>query len=125
MNFVGFEDAENLSPPNSVMNTVGGSGGGSGSGSQNDPNHNVFLGQAVKCDPFSFLDDDDDVEHGLIGKPLRSEHAISLEDLVSFVLLSGFCGACGIGYYCFHSTFKSYLDIGTDQILKTCCQTKS
>ena len=86
MNFVGFEDAENLSPPNSVMNAAAvGSGGGSGggSGSQNDPNHNIFLGQTTsKCDPFSFLDDDDDVEQGLVGKPLRSDHAISLEDLV-------------------------------------------
>lgn len=84
MNFAGFEDAENLSPPNSVMNAVGSGGSGGGSGSQNDPNHNVFLGQTVKCDPFSFLDDDEDLEPGLIGKPLRSEHAISLEDLVSY-----------------------------------------
>jgi hypothetical protein len=44
----------------------------------------VFLVQPSKCDPFSFLedDDDDDVAHGLIGKPLRNEPVISLEDLV-------------------------------------------
>jgi hypothetical protein len=88
MNFVGFEDAENLSPPNSVMNAIGSGGSGGGSGSQNDPNHNVFLGQSSKCDPFSFLDDDD-LEHGLIGKPLRSDHAISLEDLVRFFAVGG------------------------------------
>ena len=80
------DEAENLSPPNSTMNAAmgSGSGGGSGSGSQNDPNHNVFLGggQSGKCDPFSFLDDDDDDDHSMLGKPLRNDHAISLEDLV-------------------------------------------
>jgi hypothetical protein len=91
MNFPGFpghaDDAENLSPPNSIMNTMG-SGSGSGSGSQNDPNHNIFLGgpSSNKCDPFSFLDDDDDDDvhsSSMLGKPLRSDHAISLEDLVN------------------------------------------
>jgi hypothetical protein len=90
MNYEAFvvstDEAENLSPPNSIMNAAMGSGSGGGSGSQNDPNHNVFLGggggQSGKCDPFSFLLDDEDEDHALLGKPLRNDHAISLEDLV-------------------------------------------
>ena len=59
-------------------------------GSQNDPNHNIFSGgSSTKCDPFSFLEDDDLDEHSalILGKPLRSDHAISLEDLVSQLVL--------------------------------------
>jgi len=75
-------DAENLTPN---MSTASGAGSGGNGSSNNDPNHNLFI-EGPKCDPFTFLDDDElDHTSSMLGKPSR-EQTISLEDLVRLFL---------------------------------------